>query len=100
MLASMLASGVHFHWEMDMVTKEQVEEAYREMEYQKSLIPIGNGLGCRGSSYSTSIYEDFALAALIFEHVAFGWECENPAQGKRYWTFTVPEGLLCMSEAA
>ena len=81
-----------------MVTKEQLEEAYREVERQKSLIPFGEGLGCTGSSYATSIHEEFATAALIFDHLMFCWECENPAPGRRHWTFSVPQGLLCISE--
>lgn len=42
-------------------------------------------------------YEPFATYALILLHLMFCWECENPVPEKMYWTFTVPEGLLCQA---
>jgi hypothetical protein len=79
-----------------MVTKEQLEYWYRRQEEEKAKLPLGSSLGTY--YYSDSGHEPFSTCALILQHLMFSWECDHPAPGKRYWTFTVPEGLLCLSE--
>ena len=80
-----------------MVTKEQLEYWYRRQEDEKKNLPYGWSSLC-GPYYCQSSYEPFATIALILQHLMFSWECDHPAPGKRYWTFTVPEGLLCHSK--
>jgi hypothetical protein len=81
-----------------MVTKEQLEYWYRRQEEEKKKLPMEWGLGTY--HYADSGYEPFSTCALILLHLMFCWECENPLPGKTYWTWTIPEGLLCKSREA
>jgi len=81
-----------------MVTKEQLEYWYRRQEEEKAKLPMGISLGAY--SYADSAHEPFATCALILAHLMFCWECENPDLGKRNWTFTIPNGLLCLPREA
>ena len=78
-----------------MVTKEQLEYWYRRQEDEKAELSMGSNLG--HYTYADSPHEPFATCALILQHLMFCWECDHPAPGKRYWSFTIPEGILCQS---
>jgi hypothetical protein len=79
-----------------MVTKEQLEYWYRLQEEEKANLPYGAFIG-GGPYYCQNHHEPFATVALILMHLMFCWECEHPLDGKRHWTFTTKDGLLCES---
>jgi hypothetical protein len=79
-----------------MVTKEQLEYWYRRQEEELAKLPHGAALsGAESNTYASSPHEPFATCALILLHLMFCWECENPALGKRYWSYEPPVGLIC-----
>ena len=80
------------------VTMEQLEYWYRKQEEAKAELPYGSDLGRR--YYYESPHEPFATIALILTHLMFCWECDHELPPGSYWSFTIPEGLICQVRSA
>lgn len=83
------------------VAAEQVADAYLAQEAAKKIAASRN-LPLAGATnyYASSPCEELADAALMFMHLMFCWECDNPAPRGKYWTCICENGMPVLADLA